>query len=405
MQRWQKALEDLRSNHLYRSTQHLAQNQLSSVVFQNKSYINFSSNNYLGLTHHPQMIAASTEALQQFGTGTGASRLVTGSLDLHRQLEESLAAFKKTPAALLFNSGFQANTTVIPTLAQDGDVIFSDELNHASLIDGCRLAKATKKIFSHNDLNHLESLLVQEHGKRLPQSQFFIVTESVFSMDGDRCHLASLHQLAQKYHAIIYIDEAHATGIFGAGGAGLVEECGLSGSPHIIQMGTFSKALGSFGAYVCGSQALKDYLINLARGFIFTTSLPAAVVAANLQAIDLVKQEPHRRVQLHENITLLSKALRQWVSEGPDALVKVPQGFGESAILPVILGPEERTLQVSKHLFNKGIWAQAIRPPTVPTGTSRIRFTITADHNQGHVNSLLSALQECQILNCVMKSE
>lgn len=366
------ALEKLHQSGLYRFLRTVEGEQGPEILYQGKTYLNFSSNNYLGLANHPLLKEASIEAVRKYGTGSGASRLITGSMTLHEELERAIARFKGAQAALLFNSGYHANIGVIPTLVGEGDLIFSDGLNHASLIDGCRLSKAKTLVYRHNDMGDLEKIFNDGRGDRAPTHRL-IVTDTVFSMDGDLCPLPRIMELAEKYKASVLVDEAHATGVFGKKGRGVVEHFGIpQNHPRLIQMGTLGKALGSFGAYVCGSSELINTLINKARSFIYTTALPPAVVAASLAALHLVQDDLSLKERLWEHVNY----------------------FGaQSPIVPILIGGASKTMEVAQQLFEKGIWAQPIRPPTVPEGTSRIRLTIMATHTKEHLDRCLEALK------------
>ncbi len=370
-------LSQLKSDGLHRSlkTRFGAQNTVIEV--HSKKLLNFSSNDYLGLASHPTLTQASIKATQEFGTGTGASRLITGSQQLHHELEEEIASFKRTEKALLFNSGYHANLGLIQAL--EPTVVFSDELNHASLIDGCKLSKAKILVYKHNDMNHLESLLKENPGG-------LIVTDTVFSMDGDVCPLHQIMQLAERYDATVFVDEAHATGVFGKTGRGVVEEAGIDPKhPQLIQMGTLGKALGSFGAYVAGSSDLIDWLINRARTFIFTTSLPPGVVAASLAAIRLIRNDTSLKDQLWKNTLFFA--------EGMKCFEGAQQRTTTSPIIPLMIGDANETMALSQSFFDQGIWAQGIRPPTVAEGSSRIRFTIMATHTQEQLQTCLNVVK------------
>lgn len=364
---------------LYRRLRRVEGDQGPTVSIDGREVINFSSNNYLGIANHPDLAAAAKEAIDQYGCGSGASRLISGNMTLHEELEVKLAQFKGTEAALVFNSGFQANTGVISTLAGEGDAIFSDALNHASIIDGCRLARAQTFVYAHKDLNQLEVKLKDATGFR----RKLIVTESIFSMDGDEAPLTEIVQLAEKYDAVVMVDEAHATGIFGAGGAGVVQKLGL-GDRVLVQMGTLGKALGGFGAYIAGSHGLRDLLINRCRSFIFTTSLPPAVMAMALAAIDIVKREPERRDALWQNCRSLNEGLSS---------LGFQVAASASPILPLIIGDATECMRFSEHLLEKGVFAQGIRPPTVPPGTSRLRITLMATHTRAQIDRALEAFK------------
>ena len=330
-------------------------------------YLDFSSNDYLGLTEHPAMIAASREALVKNGTGSGAARLMSGSLDCHHLLEQQIARLKGTAAALLFGSGYLANVGVIPALVGRDDVIFSDRLNHASIYDGCRLAGARTFRFQHNDSNHLEGLLQKHRGS---YQQALIVVESIYSMDGDRCPLKEMAALRNRYDCLLMVDEAHATGVFGPEGAGVIAEDGVV-SDVDIAMGTFGKALGSYGAYIAASQNLVHYLVNRARSFIYSTALPPAVIGASLVALQLIRSEPDLRSELHAKVDLFKKTLSQG---------GFSQDLGPSQIVPIVIGESKKAVAFAAELKANHIFAAPVRPPTVPEGTARIRFSITRNH-------------------------
>jgi 8-amino-7-oxononanoate synthase len=376
----QDELKEIRNAGLYRRLRRVENGQGPTLLLDGREVINFSSNNYLGIANHSALASAAKEAIDRYGCGSGASRLISGNMTLHEELENQLAEFKGTEAALVFNSGFQANTGILSTLAGEGDAILSDELNHASIIDGCRLSRAKTIVYVHCDLGQLEEALKQAGSCR----RKLIVTETIFSMDGDEAPLTGIVELAEKYDAAVMVDEAHATGIFGPGGAGVVSKLGLV-DRVLVQMGTLGKALGGFGAYVAGSQALRDLLINRCRSFIFTTSLPPAIMAMAMAAIDLVEGEPERREALWNNCRLLS-----------DGLKKMGFSLGEiqSPILPLIIGDADKCMQFSEQLLERGVFAQGIRPPTVPPGTSRLRITLMATHTREHIQIALDAFKE-----------
>jgi 8-amino-7-oxononanoate synthase len=339
-----------------------------------KEYVNFSSNDYLGLSTHGALAAAAREALEK-AASSSASRLMTGTTRLHRELEEKTARFKGKPAALVFNSGYQANVGIISALCGKEDVIFSDRLNHASIVDGIRLSGAKLFRFHHNDTGHLEELLRRERGN---SREAMIITETVFSMDGDFAPLEKIAEFKKKYGCLLMVDEAHATGVFGKNGSGLAEETGTTEDIDII-MGTFSKALGSFGSYVATSNEIRDYLVNTCRSFIYSTALPPAVIAADLASLDVVESEPQRRRTLLENAGYLRASLKE-------------KGFdvkGDSQILPIILGDNEKALKASRFLNEKGYWAVPVRPPTVPQGEARLRISLTFDHKKGILDKFL----------------
>ncbi len=376
-------LADIRRQGLYRRLRQVEGEQGPSILLEGQEVLNLSSNNYLGLANHPALAAAARQAIDKYGCGSGASRLISGNTVLHGELEESLAHWKGTEAALVFNSGYQANIGILSSLVGPGDTIFSDALNHASIIDGCRLSRAKVIVYRHLDLNHLESALKasSESGQRL------IVTETVFSMDGDTAPLKNIVSLAEAHGAMVMVDEAHATGIFGPSGAGVVEESGLNGRIS-VQMGTLGKALGGFGAYVAGSRDLVDLLINRCRSFIFSTSLPPAIIAMAISAIGLVSTEPHRRKTLWRNCQILKDGLQS---------LGLSLGQTSSQILPLMIGKTQQCMGFAQDLLNLGVYAQGIRPPTVPSGTSRLRITPMATHTQEQLDRALAAFKDVKI--------
>ena len=348
-----------------------------------REMLDFSSNDYLGLSRHPALIERACEWTKQYGAGSGASRLVTGTSEAHIALERRIAAFKGTEAALLFASGWQANAAVLPALlaAAPGAAVFTDRLIHASLHHGCAAAGVRQIRFRHNDYDHLEELLAQR-GDKAPAR--IIVTESVFSMDGDAADLARLTQIAREHDAFLFVDEAHATGVLGPGGAGL--SATVPGGVDLV-MGTFSKAMGSFGAYVAGSRLLCDYLVNTCGGFIYSTAPPPAVLGAIDAALDLVPAMDEQRSKLAE----LGDRLRQGLAHGG-----YPASASSTQIVPVIVGEAQDALALSQKLAEQGMLASAIRPPTVPRGTSRLRVALHATHEPADIDRLLEAIGPCR---------
>ncbi len=352
------------------------------VTRDGRRLLNVSGNDYLGLSRHPALIARGNEWAARHGTGAGASRLVTGSFALHRRIEQRVAAFKGCEAALLFASGWQANASVLPALfgaAAGQALVFSDRLNHASLHHGCLAASVRQLRFRHNDLDHLDALLAAR--RREPGTRF-ILTESVFSMDGDRADVARLAAIARRHDAFLYLDEAHATGVLGPGGRGLSADV-----PGIdCVMGTFSKAFGGFGAYVAGSRTLCDYLLNACSGFIHTTALPPPVLGAIDAALDLVPGMQVERAHLAAQSARLRAALHG---------LGIETAGSSSQIVPALLGSAERALAASEALERQGVLGAAIRPPTVPHGGSRIRFALSAAHDEAALDRLIALLPEC----------
>ncbi|MBL8075902.1 MAG: 8-amino-7-oxononanoate synthase [Nitrospira sp.] len=348
------------------------------ITYAGRPVILLSSNDYLGLATHPEVVQAAIAATERYGVGSGASRLVSGTLPPHASLELDLARFKRTEASLVFGAGYLANVGVIPNLVGQGGLIIADRLCHASLIDGCRLSQADFRVFRHGDCAHLETLL----RRRASNRRTLIITEGLFSMDGDLAPLADLVVLAERYDAVLYVDDAHGTGIMGATGRGTIEQFSLEGRVP-FHMGTLGKALGGYGAYVVGSHDFVQYLLNMARSFIFTTALPPAVAAAASAALTVVEREPERRNRLWANRQYLFNGLRN-------------QGFRltptVSPILPVLVGDAAKASAFADRLLTHGVYATAIRPPTVPDGTSRIRFTVTAAHTTDQLDAALQAV-------------
>jgi 8-amino-7-oxononanoate synthase len=360
-------LEELRESGLHRRLRLVEGAQGQRVTLDGRSVLLLCSNNYLGLADHPRVREAAAEAALGWGAGAGASRLISGNMTLHRRLEERLAEFKGYESALLFGSGYLANVGAISALAGRGEVVFSDELNHASIVDGCRLARADTFVYRHGDAEHLAWGLRKACGRGS-----LIVSDGVFSMDGDIAPLADLARLAREHGCRLMVDEAHATGALGPGGRGSVAAAELSREVDLV-VGTLGKALGSYGAYVCAGSELSEYLLNTARSFIFSTALPPPVVAAALAALELLEAEPQRVRRLSANSAILREGLQ---AEGLAA-----EG-GTSQIVPLEVGDAGRTMEVCERLLERGVFAQGIRPPTVPPGSSRLRFSVMATQEE-----------------------
>ena len=375
---FQNKLQQLADRSLMRRLSPLESGTGPTIRYAGRQVILLSSNDYLGLATHPEVVRAAIHATEQYGAGSGASRLVSGTLPPHLRLETSLATFKGTEAALLFGSGYMANIGVIPNLIGLGGLILADRLCHASLLDGCRLSRADFRVFHHRDCTHLESLL-----RRRPANRpTLIITEGLFSMDGDVAPLSDLVSLAERYGATLYVDDAHGTGIMGPTGRGTIEQFGLE-QRIPFHMGTLSKALGSHGAYIVGPDDLIQYLVNVARPFIFTTALPPAMAAAAVAAIAVIQRDPERRTRLWSN--------RQRLFNGMQSLGFRMTQTG-SPILPILVGDAAAALALAERLLVHGVYATAIRPPTVPDGTSRIRFTVTSEHTAEQIDQALHAL-------------
>ena len=376
---FERRLNELAAQHLTRDLTPILPGVGPMVEVAGRQILLLASNDYLGLASHPEVIQASIEATQRFGAGAGASRLVSGSLPPHQDLESALAQFKGTEAALTFSSGYLANIGTIPALIGRDGLILADRLCHASLIDGCRLSTADFRIYRHNDVSHLQSLLA----KRRKARHTLIVTDGLFSMDGDLAPLPELSRLAQDYEADLYIDDAHGTGVMGPQGRGTAEHFGIE-KQIPFQMGTLGKAFGSSGAYLAGPSTLIRYLINTSRSFIFTTAPPPSSVAAVTAALRIIQREPERRARLWANRERLFSGLtRLGFSLSPSV----------SPIMPILVGNAETALSFAEHLLAEGLYAPAIRPPTVPESTSRIRVTVTSEHHPDHIDYALIAFQ------------
>ncbi len=372
-------LEGLAARGLRRSLEPLASAQGPVVTVDGRPLVNLCSNDYLGLAADDRLRMAAARAAVHDGAGSGAARLVAGDLPIHGELERRLAGFKGTEAALLFSSGYHANAGVPPALVGREDAIFSDALNHASIVDGCRLSRAELVVYGHGDVQELADRLARTKARRK-----LVVTDAVFGMDGDAAPLRELADLCERHGAMLYVDEAHATGVFGATGAGLAEELGISARVD-VHMGTLGKALGAFGAYVAGSRRLVDLLVSKARTFVFTTALPPAACGAALAALDVLGEEPVRRERLRALALRMKAGLQR---RGFDVARAV------APIFPVVLGTEERALAASRALRARGFFVRAIRPPTVPRGTSRLRVALGAGHTEAQVDAFLDALDE-----------
>ncbi|HHS48931.1 MAG TPA: 8-amino-7-oxononanoate synthase [Desulfurella acetivorans] len=369
----EKNLEQIKVNQLWRSIPSIRSHAKKYINLNGSNYLNLSSNNYLGLADSAYLKQSAISAIEKFGCSSCASRLVSGNFEIYNELESTIAQFKHTQKALVLNAGYVANLTLLQALAKDA-VVFSDKLNHASIVDGILLSRAKFHRYAHCDIEMLEKLLKKETANKI------IVTDTIFSMDGDAAPLKEIVSLAKHYDAFVIVDEAHATGIFGEG-RGYAYQKGVSRDID-CHMGTFSKALGSFGAYIASSELVIDYLINNARGFIFSTALPPAVIGANLASIDYVLKNP----QLGKNLLSISENIRQYLKKlGFDV------GNSVSQIIPVILKTNEAVLKAQKLLITKGIFVGAIRPPTVPKNTSRLRISLRADLDENDLELIKDA--------------
>jgi glycine C-acetyltransferase len=375
-------LERLKEQGLHRQLRLVEESTPGWVTVDGREALLLCSNNYLGLADHPALKRAAQKAVERWGTSSGASRLVSGTMALHNYLEERIASFKGTQAALSFNSGYAANTGIISALTGRGDLIFSDRLNHASIVDGARLSRATLIRYKHNDPAALRKALERHQTKGLR----LIVTDGVFSMDGDIAPLREIVALKNEFDALLMVDDAHGAGILGESGRGCAELCQVTGDID-IQMGTLGKGFGSFGAYAATSREIRDWLINTARSFIFSTSLPPAVLAASLAAIDIIDSSEGAELRrfLAENSTFFRNALH---TAGFDTL------GSETQIVPIFVGDAAQTMSFSRQLLERGLFVQGIRPPTVPTGTSRLRCTLMSNHSRQDLEQAVATMYE-----------
>ena len=371
-------LKDLQNNSLFRTLRTVDGAQSSRLVIDGREYISFCSNNYLDIANNSNITDAVIDAVRKYGWGAGASRLISGNMTLHRQLENEIAQFKGTEDAIVFPTGFMANAGTIPSIVGNGDLIISDRLNHASIVEGCKLSSATFRIYPHCDMLRLERVLKKAKGFR----RILIVTDSVFSMDGDIAPLKEIFSIAEECNAMVMVDEAHAIGVFGKNGRGVLESLDLESKADII-MGTLSKAVGGIGGFVCGSHDLINYLRNKAKSFIYTTALPPAVCAASIAGLRLIKNRGELRTSLWENINYIRKRLNE---------KKINCGNSHGPIIPIIISDTEKTNNVAQVLFENGILAPAIRPPTVPRGSSRIRVTIMSSHTKRDIDKFIKIL-------------
>lgn len=376
---WDEELAALERQGLKRRLRDVTGAQGREIILEGKEVLNFCSNNYLGLADDPRLREAAVECIQKEGIGSGASRLICGNMAAHRDLETMIARFKGAESCLVFSTGYMANVGIISSVFGRDDMIFCDRLNHASIIDGIILSQAKFKRYPHNDMEALEEMLRATTGFR----RRGIITDSVFSMDGDIAPLDKITELARKYDCLVMIDEAHALGVMGENGKGLAEHFGVEDKID-IQMGTLSKAAGSFGAYCCGSKELIDLLVNKARSFIYTTALPPAVAAAARKAIETIRDEPTLRQKLWVNTDYFQKAID---AMGLNTLSSV------TPIIPIVVGESAVAVEFSKRLLEQGIFVSAIRPPTVPRNTARLRLTVMATHTRGDLDYVLEKLR------------
>jgi glycine C-acetyltransferase len=370
-------LESLKRQDLYRRFRILEDEQKAHTTFDHRSVVNLSSNNYLGLTTHPRLRAKALEAVERYGVGTGSVRTIAGTMDLHMELERKLADFKKVEAVVVFQSGFTANAGTVSAILSKEDVVISDELNHASIIDGCRLSRAAIKVFPHKDVGAARRII-----KDLPATQRrLLITDGVFSMDGDLGPLTELCDLAEETGCIMMVDDAHASGVFGRNGRGTIDHFGVHGRVD-VQVGTLSKAIGALGGYVAGNRHLIEFLYHRARPFLFSTSHPPAVAAACIAAIDVLLEEPDIMERLWDNTRFFKAGLER---------LGFDTGISESPITPVIAGDSSRANALSDRLFQEGVFAQAIGFPTVARDKARVRTIVTATHTREDLQYALDA--------------
>jgi len=369
-------LKTLREQGLYQKLRVLEGEQLPVATFDGQKVINLSSNNYLGLNTHPRLRDAALEATRKLGVGSGAVRTIAGTMRIHMELEERIARFKNTEACVVFQSGFAANAGTVAAILKKGDIIISDELNHASIIDGCRLSRADIRVFAHKDVAAAGKLLQEAQSQ---PGHKLLISDGVFSMEGDIAPLPQLCDLAERYGAIMMVDDAHASGVLGRSGRGTIDHHGVHGRVH-IQVGTLSKAIGSLGGYVCGSRDLIEFLYHRARPFLFSTSHPPSVAATCIAAFDVLEEEPERIERLWGNTRFIKKGLQE---------LGFNTGMSETPITPVIVGAAKLAHALSRRLFEEGVFAQGIGFPTVPEGKARVRTIVTATHTRQELQQAL----------------
>jgi len=373
-------LQQIRQAGLYRVLREACSQSGPKVNIAGREMLMMASNDYLGLCSHPRVVKKAQQAMETWGAGSGAARLVSGNISLFDDLEQKLAAFKETEDSLVFSTGYMANIGLLSALAGSGDVIYSDELNHASIIDGCRLSGARIEVFPHRDAGALEDLL----RKAARYRRKIIITDGVFSMDGDIAPLPLLMELANRYDAFLIVDDAHGTGVLGEQGRGTLEHLDLCANGSVAIMGTMGKAMGGFGAFVAGTSELKQFLINRSRSFIFTTALPPSVVASAIEALDVLQKEPERRMQLHKNHLFFRNGLK---ALGFNILGSTTH------IVPVMVGDPETAVAMADYILGEDVFILAIRPPTVPEKSSRLRITVMATHTRGDLEQALEVLE------------
>jgi glycine C-acetyltransferase len=380
-------IDELKARNLYRPLRVMTGPQAVHTVVDGRPVISLSSNNYLGLTTHPRLVAAAERAVRDLGVGTGAVRTIAGATELLEELERRLADFKHVEAVLTLQSGLTANSGTIPAITSDQDLIVSDELNHASIIDGVRLSRAERAVFAHRDVDALDGVLKKaraDGGKNGPYAHILVITDGVFSMDGDIAPLPGICDTAERYDAAVFVDDAHASGVLGRNGRGTIDHFGVHGRVD-IQVGTLSKAIGVQGGYIAGRQHLKDFLIQRCRPLLFSTSQPPAVAAACIAAIDVLEQEPERIERLWDNTRFFKAALQ---GLGFDT------GISETPITPVIAGDESKAQQLAARLFEEGVFATSVVYPTVALGRARVRTIVTSEHSRADLETCVAAFEK-----------
>lgn len=381
IERLQKYLEDIKEKGNYRFLRYIKPLSSTKILYESKEFLNLCSNSYLSLHNHPEVIKAAKDMTDIYGAGICSSRSISGSIDLYEKLEKECVEYKSYPGALIFSNGYLANIGIVSTLTEKDDVIFSDELNHSSLIHSIRLSRAKKVIYKHGDATSLEEKIKKEKKRK---GNFFVVTETIFSMDGDMAPLRDIYELKNRYDLNIIVDDAHGTGVFGESGTGVEEFYGLKGLMD-VHMATFGKALGSYGAFVLSNNVVIEYLINRAKTFMYTTALPPAAIGASLTALRIIKNDLTYKKELWENILYFRNKLKE-------AGFDLKNSMGP--IIPIVVGDDRDAVAMQEELFKKGIFIQAIRPPTVPKGTSRLRLTVIRDLTKDDIDYAVSCIVE-----------
>ncbi len=374
-------IKDLKEQGVYRKLPTLEGANEAEIILNGKKVINLSSNNYLGFANHPRLKEAAVKAVEKYGIGSGAVRTIVGNMDIHEELEDVLAQFKREEAVMVFQSGFNCNAGTIQAITEKGDLIVSDELNHASIIDGARLSRADKTIYKHNDMDSLEKVLKENREK---YKNILIITDGVFSMDGDVADLPSIVNLAEKYEAMTYVDDAHGSGVLGENGRGTVDHFGLHGRVD-FSIGTLSKAIGAIGGYVAGSKTMQDWLSHRGRPILFSTSLPPAAVGAIIEAVKMLMKSSEYTDRLWSNSRFFKEKLGK---------LGFDTGKSETPITPVIIGDEAKTMEFSKKLFENGVFVSGIVFPTVPKGTGRVRCMVTAGHTEEQLERAVGVFEK-----------